>query len=57
MSEQSPRLALVAHIREQIEAGTYITQKKLEIVVDRIASQLQHKTDEGVDSLTKRPKP
>ena len=35
-----PRALLVAHIREQIAAGTYATRGKLEIVAERLRGVL-----------------
>jgi len=31
---------LIAHIREQIEAGTYVTEGKLRIVVDKLVQEI-----------------
>lgn len=39
------RQALVAHIREQIAAGTYVTPGKLGIVADRLAEILAEPND------------
>ena len=40
MSE-NVRWDLIRHIREQIAAGTYETQKKREVVVDRLIEEIE----------------
>lgn len=35
------RWGLIAHVREQIAAGTYVTQAKLEIACERLVENLQ----------------
>jgi len=37
---QEPRWKLIAHIREQIEAGTYATEAKLRCCLDRLIVDL-----------------
>lgn len=38
---EPPRLDLVAHVREQLRAGTYETPGKLRIVAEKLAKELR----------------
>ena len=38
--DQEPRWNLIAHIREQLEAGTYETEGKLRIVAEKLSRRL-----------------
>ena len=42
-----PRLDLVAHVREQLAQGTYLTQGKLEIAAQKLLEQLEAQPVEG----------
>jgi len=39
-SDDEPRWALIAHIKEQIEANTYVTKGKLIIASERLIKDL-----------------
>ena len=40
-----PKWSLIAHVREQIEAGTYCTDRRLELTVERIIERFYSPED------------
>jgi len=45
--DDSPRLVLIAHIREQIESGRYVTDGKLRRVAECLLDELDTHIDDG----------
>ena len=43
--EREPRMDLIRHLREQIAAGTYVTDGKLEIVCSQILAEIRDDKD------------
>ena len=46
-SNHEPRWDLIRHLRKQIAAGTYVTNGKIEVVVDKLVHQIEPL--EGID--------
>lgn len=40
MTSQKVRHDLIAHLRQQIERGTYVTERKLEITAEKLLKRL-----------------